>query len=135
MLMGTGFTTNSAGAVLIAFAERQAGVAWVQTVDDALRPEGFVIWKEHSTRGAIQRVESGEVKAAVLSNDPMGFDGLSVLRIIRSIDQALPCWLVTGESDRRTLETALSMRAISVLSHPVNGSELTIALKRAVLGQ
>ena len=86
--------------------------------------------RAHSGPDTIRRVEEGGLTAAILVEDQRQIDGLSLLRIIRSFDLTLPCWLVTENATRRTLEVALALRAISVLTHPVDLTELTRELER-----
>lgn len=70
--------------------------------------------------------------AAVLVADERDIDGLSLLRIIRGIDEVLPCWLVTEMATRQTLQMALSLRAMSVFVSPFDPGELWFAVRRIV---
>ena len=83
--------------------------------------------RAHTGPDTILRVEQGGLGAAVICADHARIDGLSVLRIIRSIDMELPCWLVTKDTTRQTLQTALSLRVTSVVTHPDRVSALTLA--------
>ncbi len=102
--------------------------AWLGGVDDVLRPSGFVVCRAHTGADTIRQVEEGGLAGAVLVEDRERIDGLSLLRIIRSIDRHLPCWLVTERANRRTLEVALSLRVVSVMAQPLDLSELTRTL-------
>ena len=106
---------------------------WLGEVEDGLRPSGFVVCRTHSGPDTIRRVEQGGLGAAVLIADGAQIDGLSILRIIRSIDAELPCWLVTTDTTRQLLEAALSLHVTSVMTQPVEVNRLTLALKRVLI--
>lgn len=122
------------GEVLIAYEPATVLAPWIQDVDDRLRPDGLFVRHAHSTSEAVSSIEHRQPRAVVVTSDRKRFDGLSLLRIIRSRNANLPCWLVTEDTNRRLLEIALAMHVVSVLHHPVNSVELSIALKRVLLG-
>lgn len=105
---------------------------WLGDVEQALRPAGYAVCRTHSAPATIQRVELGGLAAAVLVADDRRINALSLLRIIRSIDDALPCWLVTDAPTRQTLQVALSLRAMSVMSNTLARRELSVALMKAL---
>ena len=79
------------------------------------------------------RVERGGWGGAVVIAGGRQSEGLSVLRAIRSIDRDLPCWLVTDDARRATLEAALALRVMSVFTHPVRVQDLTLALTKLLV--
>ncbi len=105
----------------------------VTGLDDALTPSGFAVCRTRTRVETVSRVERGGLAAAVVWGDPMPADGLTVVRIIRSIDRRLPCWLVTRQATRQMLEEALALHVTSVMTHPVEVGELTLALRRVVI--
>lgn len=121
------------GEVLIACEPAFRQVPWIQRLDENLRLEGLSLRHAHTQTEAVAFVERRAPRAVVVSSDRQRIDGLSLLRIIRSLNAQLPCWLITDDANRRMLEVALAMHVISVLHHPVNGEELSIALKRVLL--
>lgn len=116
--------------VLLAYGEQGDGPTWLRDADAAFGPSGFVLCQSRTGPETIRRIEEGGLAAAVVVEDQRAIDGLSLLRIIRSIDDALPCWLLTHDTRRQTLETALSLRVMSVFSHAIEASELADALRR-----
>lgn len=112
-------------------AVRDAG--WIGEVVAVFDPTGLAVFQAHSGPDAIRRVERGGLAGAVLIGDRAQIDGLALLRIIRSIDAELPCWLVTNEPTRLTLEVALSLRATCVMSQPATGAELALAVRRLLM--
>ena len=121
--------------VLLCHAQPAEGPAWLRGVDAAMRPAGFMFIRAHCGADTIERVERGGLTAAVLIADQVHIDALSLLRIIRSIDLVLPCCLLTRDTSRRFLETALSLRVNSVIAYPVELDELALGLQKLVADQ
>lgn len=119
--------------VLCAHGQPASEPRWLIELDELLTPKGFVIYRTTSGSETIQRVERGGLAAVVLVADERRIHGLSLLSIIRSIDGDLPCCLVTADSRRSTLQTALSLRATSVMTHPIASGELTLAIKKLLV--
>lgn len=120
--------------ILFAFGEHAVGPRWLCDMDARLGRSGLVVCPAHSGQETIRRVEEGGLSAAVLFEDQRVIDGLSLVRIIRSIDQMLPCWLLTCDTRRTTLETALALHVTSVLTSSIGPGELAAALCRRLLG-
>ena len=98
-----------------------AGPAWPADLRGFFRRAGVVVCHARCGAEAVERVEQGGLMAAVLvegASESAGIDVLSLVRIIRSIDQILPCWLVTNQTSRRTLERALDLRVNSIIHYP-----------------
>ena len=129
------FSNQGAGdrQVLIAHRRYAPGPLWVREVDTVLRTRGLSLFAAYSGPDAIRRVEHGGLAAAVLIADDPQVDVLSLVRIIRSIDHALPCWLVTADLRRQTLQAASSLRVTGVMGYPVRVEELTFALDKLLV--
>lgn len=97
-----------------------------------LEPSGVRVYRAHTGPDTIRRIEQGGLGAAVVCADDAPIDALPVLRIIRSIDLELPCWLVTKDTTRQTFQTALSLSVTSVITHPDRVGELARALQRVL---
>jgi len=128
-----GIQLDSSREVLFSHDVLGRGTRWLFEIEDRLRPTGLVVSRADTGQETFRRVERGGLAAAVLIADAVGIDGLSILRVIRTIDQGLPCWLVTGDTTRRTLEAALSLGVTSVMSPPVEVERLTLSLKRTLI--
>lgn len=120
--------------ILFAFGEQAIGPHWLGDMDAVLSPSGLVVCPARSAPETIRRVEEGGLSAAVVMEDQRAIDGLSLLRIIRSIDRLLPCWLLTEDVRRTTLEAALALHVTSVLTSSIGPSELAAALCRSLRG-
>jgi len=119
----------------VLFAHNPAGKdsGWFGDVVAVFDHTGLAVFQAHSGPDAIRCVERGGLAGAVLIGDRGAIDGLALLRIIRSIDAELPCWLVTNEPTRPTLEVALSLRATCVMNQPASGAELALAVRRLLM--
>jgi len=119
----------------VLFAHGQPGdhSHWLIELDEMLKPRGLELYRTSSGPETIRRVERGGLAAAVLIADERQIRGLSLLSIIRSIDDNLPCCLVTTDIGRSSLQIALSLRATSVMTLPIEGGELSMALQKLLV--
>lgn len=102
---------------------------WIDRVRDLGGPPGFAVCRTTCGADAVQRVELGGLAAAIVA-DPRPADALTVVRMIRSVDRRLPCWLITERASRQALEAALSLEVVSVITHPGELNRLEGALMR-----
>jgi len=119
--------------VLLAYSRRDFGPPWIGEAGTALGSGEWRVHRTHTGRETIARVEQGGLAAAVLVADQCDIDGMSLVQIIRSIDEQLPCWLVTESPTRQVLQQALTLRVTSVISHPTEFDGLVIALQRLLV--
>lgn len=120
--------------ILFAFGEQVVGPRWLGDVGAAFEPSGLVVCPVRSAPETIRCVEEGGLSAAVVVEDQRAIDGLSLLRIIRSIDCSLPCWLLTQDVRRTTLEAALALQVTSVLTATIDPGQLAATLFRQLTG-
>jgi hypothetical protein len=107
---------------------------WYGDIDEAFAPVGLLACRAHTGGEAVRCVEQGGLAGAVLVSDERHIDGLSILRIIRSIDDRLPCWLVADGLTRWTLQEALALRVASVIVASVAPDELAVTLRKRLAG-
>jgi len=119
--------------VLVSHGPPLCGPGWLGELSGFLAPAGVVFTRVHTGADAVLRVEQGGLAGAMVIADPVQIDGLSLLRLIRSVDGTLPCWLVIEHTTRRTLQVALSLGVVSVIAQPVRVDELTFAMKRVLI--
>ncbi len=129
-MMAVETAEQSARRVLISHADCPDRSGWITGITDYLAPHSVGVRRVFTGREAIDFVERGGIDVAVLSTELPAMDGLNVLRIIRSIDDRLPCVMVTGDASKRTLQRALELQAYSVLTQPVD----LLALTRVMAG-
>lgn len=118
--------------LLFVYGQFAGAPRWYDDLDDVFRPVGLELCRAHSGRDAIERVERGGLAGAVLVSDEHEITGLSLLRIIRSIDAVLPCWLVTDAASRQTMETALALRVSSVITRPLGPGDIGLPVRRVL---
>ncbi len=119
--------------VLLAHQQWPLDRRWYADIDEAFAPAGLLACRVHNGVEVVRRVEQGGLAGAVLVSDERCIDGLSLLRIIRSIDAVLPCWLVAEGPSRWTLQEALALRVASVIAPTVGADELTLALRKRLM--
>lgn len=105
---------------------------WLSDIDAAFAPKGLVACRVQGGDQALQCVQQGGLAAAVFWTERRWGDGLTLLRIVRSIDGQLPCWLVGDDASRWALQEALSLRVTSILARRVGPDELTELLQRRI---
>lgn len=118
--------------VLLAIQDGPVIKPWVWEVQGFLREAGLGICQATSEPDCIRQVERRAVRAALLAADRVAGEELTLLRIIRSIDSELPCWLVLDQAAPRLLRAAFALRARSVVTHPVDVGALTCSVTRVV---
>ena len=127
-----GYDSSPVRNVLVARGRGGDVSQWFDEVEARFQPVGLTVVRVHTSPEAVRRVEEGGLAGAVLVTDQRRIDGLSLLRIIRSIDERLPCWLVTSDTTRHTLQTALALRATSVIHDTAGVVELSLALRNVL---
>ncbi len=119
--------------LLFAQSDRALAPGWHREIEDVFQPVGVVVCRACSSEEAVRNIELGGLSAAVLmedSDEHGEIDVFSLLRIIRSIDESLPCWLVTRITTRRALERALELRVQSLIQYPSGVGDLIAGLRK-----
>ncbi len=114
---------------------RRPGVSpeWVADLDRVIAPAGLEVRRASFGSSTLERIRAGGLVAAIIVADEGPTDALSQLRTIRSIDGALPCWLVTDRAPRQVLQIALSLSVSSIIPQPVDVAGLSRSLLRALV--
>lgn len=118
------------GCLLASGRGNRLSPGWAQGLSGWLEPNGIAVHWASSGRQAIEIVERGQAQLAVVGMDLPRMDGLSVLRIIRSIDRQLPCVLVAGQPSGHLFQQALELEAYSVIAEPVDAGLLVDLVAR-----
>jgi hypothetical protein len=116
--------------VLVSYGQATPDPLWLHGLDDAFRPCRLSACRTHTRDSTLEMVERGGLSAAVLVDDRPRIDGLSVVRAIRSIDTALPCWLVIAHATRRILEVALELSVCGVMEPMADVTDLSSRLAK-----
>ena len=108
------------GLVLTGEAE-----GWMPVLGRIVGPRWLHTRRVRDDRELLEVVRTGEADAAVLDDgSDWDVDILSLLRMIRQMDQQLPVVIVTDHTDRQWLEDALRLAAYSVVVKPLELEEL-----------
>lgn len=92
----------------------------------------FALLEAVSGEQAVEIVEGERVDLIVLDMNMDRLTGLETIRIVKQIDQRLPCILVTGDFDEQLQSEALQADAWSVLPKPVRKRELLRTVSLAI---
>lgn len=107
--------------------------AWVADLDRVIAPAGLEVQEAGFGSPTFDRVRAGGLVAAIVVADEGPTDALSQLRTIRSIDCALPCWLIAERPPKQLLQIALSLSVRSVIPEPVDVTGLGRSLLDALV--
>ena len=110
--------------LLISQADRAGEGEWISGLTEYLEPYPIEVRRAYTGQETIGLVEGGRIDAAILATELPRMDGLSVLRIIRSLNAELPCVMLTADASRRILQRALELGAYSVVTLPVDLASL-----------
>jgi CheY-like chemotaxis protein len=114
--------------ITVLFADPDAD--WHRQASAMLEPFGVQPVQVRTGREALDRIESGEVHAAVLDQNMPQLSGLQVVKIINKMPSAPPAILLAQELSSQLMHEALSMRVFSVLRKPVDVNLLLETLAR-----
>jgi DNA-binding response OmpR family regulator len=104
--------------MLISLAQPPAEDTWQGWSAWAHR-RGIRLHWAYTNRDVIHTVESQALLLALLDVALPGMSGLSLVRIIRSIEPIVSCVVVSDRPTRRLMQQALDLGAFSVLPAPV----------------
>ena len=94
--------------------------SWLPALAQLISPKYVQPHKVSGDDELISIVRARQADAAVLDDQvDWGLDVLRLLRTIRRLDAQLPVVVVTGHRDRRYLQSALELRAYSVVARPL----------------
>ncbi len=94
--------------------------SWLPALAQLISPRFVQPHKVNDDNELIGIVRARQADAAVLDDQvEWGLDVLRLLRMIRRVDADLPVVVVTGHRDRRYLQSALELRAYSVVARPL----------------
>lgn len=99
---------------------------------DIVEQEGFRTFVAGSGEEALEIVRATPIHLLVCDMYMPRMTGLETLELVRQINELLPFILVTGEMSDRLIRQAMTARAFSVLSKPVNKNVLLYTVVRAL---
>jgi CheY-like chemotaxis protein len=99
---------------------------------DIVEQEGFRTYVASSGEEALEIVQAAPIHLLVCDMYMPRMTGLETLELVRQINELLPFILVSGEVSDRLIRQAMTARAFSVLSKPVNKNVLLYTVVRAL---
>lgn len=99
---------------------------------DIVEREGFRTYVASSGEEALEIVQAAPIHLLVCDMYMPRMTGLETLELVRQINELLPFILVSGEVTDRLIRQAMTARAFSVLSKPVNKNVLLYTVVRAL---
>lgn len=94
--------------------------------------EGYSVEAYQDPREAEKRIKASRVDLVITDIKMPQMDGLSLLKIIKKIDNDIPVILLTGYASLDSAVEAISHGAYDYLMKPVGFPQLSLAVKRAV---
>ncbi|HEY3244566.1 MAG TPA: hypothetical protein VGM03_14570 [Phycisphaerae bacterium] len=116
------------GQVLIASDLASSG-KWTGSLENMLAQREVGVRRTWTGPSAVDFIRRGGIDMAVLGFDSPG-DGLATLRLIRAVNQLLPCMVVAREVSSLLLRQALMLGVSSVLTEPIDVRFMTALIGR-----
>jgi CheY-like chemotaxis protein len=91
-----------------------------EALREIVEPQGYRIILASSGEEAVEIVRVEPVHAALLDMHMPTLTGLDTMRLMRQINEILPCILVTADATDALIRQALNAHAYSVIPKPVN---------------
>ncbi|MBS3733997.1 MAG: hypothetical protein KGY99_03625 [Phycisphaerae bacterium] len=104
---------------------------WLPALERIVGPRWLRAYRVRTDDELFKVIEAGVADAAVLDDQAQWqLDVLQLLRMIRRLDAVLPVVVITGQQDRRWLESALRLAAFSVVRRPLELEQLLRQIQR-----
>lgn len=129
LIFGTGFAIFVGGVgMMLKMSQpeninvliRNADWAWPQAVTEIFQPRKINALVANSLNEMIRLVSHSRMHLAILDSPARQVSGVQALKILRQLDQLLPCILLASQPGQRLLAEALSLNAYAVLAKPVD---------------
>jgi len=92
--------------------------AWSQALRDIFQPRGVNLVTAKNAGEFVEVIEKNPINATIVDMD--SGDGFVVVRIIRKVDPAVPCIMLSSRSEGNALSEAVAMGIFSVIDKPVD---------------
>lgn len=126
--MGRAFADEHVAQVLIADDPSE----WVNRLARQLSHADIELRMAGSGSQSLEIIRGGRVRLAVIAADVPRLGGLVLVRQVQRLVRDLPVILIGGRCDRHWLETALRLRARTILPRPVNVPLILQAIGRTL---
>ena len=103
-----------------------------ETLRDIVAPQGYRTLLASSGEEAIEIVEHEPVHVVLLDMYMPTLTGLETIRLVRQVNDLLPCILVTADAEPGLIRAALNAHAYSVIPKPVSKNVVLYTVVRAL---
>ncbi len=106
-----------------------ANWAWPQAVSEIFQPRGINSLVADSPGDIVNIIDNNKIHLAILDDQI----DVQTLKMIRNHNKMMPCLLLAQKIDNRLLAQALKLNIFSVLTKPVNLTQLADQINRIFL--
>ena len=103
--------------------------AWTQAVRDIFQPRGINLMTAKNADEFVDVIEKKPIHATIVDMDTKA-GGFVIVRIIRKVNPAVPCIMLSSKGESQTLGKALALGIFSVIDKPVDMTVLQQQLNR-----
>jgi CheY-like chemotaxis protein len=121
-------TTQRPYSILITDDDRDSR----ETLRDIVEPQGYRTLLASCGEEALEIVRFEPVHVILLDMHMPTLTGLETIRLVRQINDLLPCILVTADADAGLIRQALNAHAYSVIPKPVSKNVVLYTVVRAL---
>jgi CheY-like chemotaxis protein len=103
-----------------------------EALREVVEPQGFHTLLASSGEEAVDIVRGAPVHLVLLDMHMPTLTGLETLQLVRQINDALPCILVTGDADDNLFRRAIQAQVYSVIPKPINKNVVLYTILKAL---
>jgi len=104
----------------------------VSVLSRALKKEGYEVYEETETDGAVNKIESWKPDILLLDISMPGRDGIEILKEIRGGEVQTQVVMLTADDTAETAVKAMKLGAVDYLTKPFNTDEVKIVLRNII---
>lgn len=104
-----------------------------EALREIVEPEGYRTVLASSGEEALDIVREEQVHLVLLDMQMPTLTGLETLKLVRQINDVLPCVLVTADATENLIRQALRAHAYSVIAKPVSKNIVLYTVVRALI--
>jgi DNA-binding NtrC family response regulator len=104
----------------------------VSVLSRALKKEGYEVFEETETDGAVNKIESWNPDILLLDISMPGRDGIEILKEIRGGEVQTQVVMLTADDTAETAVKAMKLGAVDYLTKPFNTDEVKIVLSNII---
>jgi YesN/AraC family two-component response regulator len=95
---------------------------------------GYEVITAENAAAGIESFKREQPSIVITDIKMPGMDGLEVLKILKSIDPAVPIIVMTGHGDQDLMKQAMKLKATAFINKPIDRETLEQVLKKTMGG-